>query len=396
MNDNWLEIIDIYNSVTFDKLGIAERLEKIQEWFRILGWRKSNGSMIIDLVVDEDISVPLVLSSSTSGDIIKSFLCVFVDDHDDSCAHISRIEKALSYLECKYALSFGKDISLYVKLEDSTVLNVGRIPFSAYDRNGAKLFDTLSAKNFSYIKLSQLFNQQLMLNKRDVHEKIEKAIEAAAANQELIKQYIVNLLLERGFNNQDIEEVVSHINFMLVTNAEDDKHYSDSSCTGISSVTTHDYTRFSFDGINYYNKRIFVLRLIQKYVEDHPYVTLPQLEEQFPSKIISKQRGVVRPLDMVQAWVAKDPSIRGRFFMQPENIITLCDGTKIVVHNQWGTTHFPSFLQIAKRLYDVTSDKPYRHKCSEMVSSISENPSDSTHEIKISPASLTNFYSKKK
>ena len=50
-----------------------------------------------------------------------------------------------------------------------------------------------------------------------------------------------------------------------------------------------------------------------------------------------------------------DLGLKKRYFLKPDEVILLADGTKIVVNNQWGTL-FPRFLEAAKKLYQVTND----------------------------------------
>ena len=91
-------------------------------------------------------------------------------------------------------------------------------------------------------------------------------------------------------------------------------------------------------------------------------------------------------------WIEENPDLMKRYCMKDDEIITLHDGEQIVVYNQWGT-RFPFFLNIAKKLYPITSDKPYSIDCKEydyVDSSIDDNTvSDSG--ITISESSLKTF-----
>ena len=99
--------------------------------------------------------------------------------------------------------------------------------------------------------------------------------------------------------------------------------------------------------------------LIKQYVVDNPDITIEDLERIFPSEIISKNRGVVRPLETVREWIKENPDVETRYCMKEDEIISLKNGMKVVVHNQWGTKHFPAFLQIAKTIYNIRSNQPY-------------------------------------
>ena len=80
-----------------------------------------------------------------------------------------------------------------------------------------------------------------------------------------------------------------------------------------------------------------------------------ELEKIFPSNLHSKALGVIRTLIEVQEKIKSHPDLKKRYFLKPDEVILLADGTKIVVNNQWGTL-FPRFLEAAKKLYQVTND----------------------------------------
>lgn len=118
-------------------------------------------------------------------------------------------------------------------------------------------------------------------------------------------------------------------------------------------VSHRDNTKYSLNGGLPLKKRRFVLATIKKYVEDHPESTFNDLENRFPSSLSNNSlNGVVRRYYDIEKRAEKNPDLLNRFMMKPDEIITLRDGTKIVVYNQWGS-HFSDFLKVAKQLYEV-------------------------------------------
>lgn len=106
-----------------------------------------------------------------------------------------------------------------------------------------------------------------------------------------------------------------------------------------------DRTMYSINGGEPLNKRRFVLEVVKMYVQEHPNVSLMELELRFPSSIHrSKANGVVRRYDDVMRRVADHPNLAIRFFLNPEDLIQLSDGTKVTVHNQWGGEEFDNFF----------------------------------------------------
>ena len=52
------------------------------------------------------------------------------------------------------------------------------------------------------------------------------------------------------------------------------------------------------------------------------------------------------------ARLADQPDLRNRFFLEDDEVLTLSDGTKVVVYNQWGE-NFDKFLAVARELHNV-------------------------------------------
>lgn len=114
-----------------------------------------------------------------------------------------------------------------------------------------------------------------------------------------------------------------------------------------------DRTKYSIDGGKPLNKRRFVLAVVKEYVKSHPDSKFEELEGRFPSSLShSATNGVVRKYDEIRARIEQSPDLLKRFFLDPEDIIRLSDGTKVVVYNQWGNS-FANFLAVAKELHRV-------------------------------------------
>ena len=119
------------------------------------------------------------------------------------------------------------------------------------------------------------------------------------------------------------------------------------------SVSTRYTSRYSIDGGEPLKKRRFVLAVVRKYVEGHPGITYEQLKERFPDSLSgSPLHGVFRPYEDIQQKLQNQPDLVKRFFLEPEDLITLSDGTRLTVYNQWGQ-HFTNFLEVAQQLHEV-------------------------------------------
>lgn len=391
LNENWLEMVDSYNYTPFPKLRRQEALEKAASWFRMLGWKKSNGTMKL-FIDDDDINfAKLVLSYILDNGNAKPFLDVVISTKDIvNCIDVAN--QAMSLSDSTLCLVISNKIELICKSDtQSEPIFAGSIHFEPNDLNGSKLSSLLNYDEFNFESLTAFFNELINLNNRLLQ--LKNDIFSIHLDQDLFRSFLKDALLQMGYNESDIDSELTKVKFQLIS--VDEQKQTTLTHHDVETFVTkssHDNTKFSFDGINFYNKRTFVLKLIQRYVKDHPMVTLDELENQFPSNIISKKRGVVRSKSIVMKWIEENPDLMKRYCMKDDEIITLHDGEQIVVYNQWGT-RFPFFLNIAKKLYPITSDKPYSIDCKEydyVDSSIDDNTvSDSG--ITISESSLKTF-----
>ena len=151
---------------------------------------------------------------------------------------------------------------------------------------------------------------------------------------------------------------------------------------------SRDRTKYSFEGGELLSKRRFVLEVIKYYVRCHPQITYESLIRVFPATLHSnKSNGVIKRYNDVAKQVALNPDVRNRFFMKDNEVITLSNGMKVVVHNQWGDD-FGKFLKVAESLYTVkSSDESYVQKvssASNMVDGIPlANPIESKEDKRI-------------
>ncbi len=83
-----------------------------------------------------------------------------------------------------------------------------------------------------------------------------------------------------------------------------------------------------------------------------------EVEEERPIILIGggngPLHGVFQPLELIEKKILKQPDLKKRFMLGPDEIITLSDGIQITIYNQWGT-NFDGFLRVAQRLFEVKS-----------------------------------------
>jgi len=113
-----------------------------------------------------------------------------------------------------------------------------------------------------------------------------------------------------------------------------------------------DYSKFKFRGGNGLPKNRFVLAVVQDFVGSHKELGFSDLKKEFPNEL----QGTAVFVTKKEAEQIRDSSSSQikRHFLNPEELMTLRDGTVIAVSNQWGVgsnPNFPEFLKKAKQLY---------------------------------------------
>lgn len=103
---------------------------------------------------------------------------------------------------------------------------------------------------------------------------------------------------------------------------------------------TRDKTKYIIDGRTCLKNRL-VLEVVKKYVAEHPGITFDELRDVFYDKL-QGSFGVVR----MKSDIEQQKQIR--YFYKDEDTITLDDGTKVAVSNQWGKDNIKAFVILAK------------------------------------------------
>lgn len=321
------------------------------------------------------------------SEIRKALMPIRLNDLD------AILETDMDKLGCNIGMTVGKTIKLFyksVKL-DKTIC-VCDIAVDSADSYGAKLFLLLTDKGF----VSSSVN--------DFIEGLYNHINPNDLLHEIIKPYILNpgikfkwLLRKefasKGFEKEDVLDFLKDLDIKVSYKGEN--YPKQEANIENVSTTSRDTTKFSIDGKLYLSKRNFVLHVVKQYVHDHPDITYAELNNVFRADIISKERGIVRPLKTVKEWIKSKPDLKKRYCMNDDEIITLSNNEQIVVYNQWGKNTFPGFLSLIEKFYKVQSDREYSEyplsTHTDIVSESNEAKEQYSKGINISFGSLQKF-----
>lgn len=389
-NDNWLEMVETLKPLADQRAQYCIFYNAVVNSLRFLGWKKSKGTIVTFPSTDPSIIEGIIILNKESDNnqipVVPIDLCKSYSDEQKTAL----LFKTMEEFSCNMGLLFSDKIDLYY-MEDSSDLTpvcICSVSYEDNDVNGSIICNLLTYSAYDYKYFEQFCKTEY--EKIPINSNLSKRLQKLASDSALLTEIVKNYFISEGFDEVAIDEELSGISLKL--KIKDSVGGPETIENTNKTKSSHDTTKFSFDGgARFYKKRYFVLEIIRQFVKDHPNSTIDDLEAVFPSEIKSKKRGIVRPLSLVQEWVKENPDVETRFFMQPENVITLSDGMKVVVHNQWGDS-FPKFLTIAKKLYNVISDRPYQgvDTCAADVDEPEEK-----FGIKISADSFSKFKSKK-
>lgn len=356
MNDNWLEIIEILTSASQmgDNLSLKTA---VKTCLRMLGWKAINNSMIVDYNTPSGAIIDIVIGNKWGGEY-RVALPIFINITSD--ISIENIKSLSLEVGCGWALVVGKALDLYYKSNKSEeFVCIENINYEQDSKSGIELANILHSNNFDQDKLGSFFLN--IYNESIPKIRLKALLNSIINDKGKAKEVLKTYLGLEGFEGEWVDKEINDINVDVYNTSN---MVSESTSQSISKYSLnrikdgHDRTKFSVNGGPLLSKRSFVHSVVCLYVKDHPKATFKDLEIQFPSSIISKKRGVVRPYELVKKWAKETGNdILTRYCTKEDEIIRLDDGMEIVVNNQWGTINFPKFLAIAKQLYIVSSSE---------------------------------------
>lgn len=107
-----------------------------------------------------------------------------------------------------------------------------------------------------------------------------------------------------------------------------------------------DLTKFKYNG-EVYNKGRFILAVIKDIIGNKNY-TIDQLQDMFP-KVLNGMYEVVAPLRDAK----KVSTTNRRYFINNEDIITLKNGDRIAITNQWTSVSTHNICVVFKKVYKI-------------------------------------------
>ena len=379
MNENWSEIVEILKNSLDDNYSKSELIFAVENCFRILGWRKANGSLVKKYSLSNSSTIDIVLSKYNKECAQFELIPVFVEE-DGLNIKIETIDSVMKELLSDAALSFGKRIIFFYHNPQNMICKK-EISLEQEDIDGIQMSDLFLYQRFNKSLVQEYITS--LNEKNDPLVKLRLDIRRLMDDKMIVKSIFSDFLEHLGHDRAIIEEEMHNFEISILSNPSNTRNLIN------PSQNTKDTTRYSFNGSPFYPKKRFVLAVVKQYVNDHPDITYDELERIFPSEMISKKRGVIRPLSVVQEWIQNNPDLSSRFFLETEELITLSDGLQYTIYNQWALKQFNKFLEVARYIYVVNSDKNIKEEKEYITEQLCESV------LHISKESLESFVKKK-
>lgn len=392
MYDNWSEIIEIMKPVLGFNRSRTEIKMALGSCLRTLGWRTSTGSMKSDYKEGSGETIDIVLGNKKEDGGFHAALPILICSDESVNDIIDKTTKVMNGINANIAIVVGKSFDLFFSNTDANkAVQVGQICFDLDNEEGIKFFSLLLARDFNESNLVAYFDS--LFKSKLPSMKLAAIINELIADKTKTEEVLRLYLGFEGFEGEIVDKALQNVGIDIYYKSskvsEPEPEQSEKPSNQIVKVG-HDNTRFSLNGGAFLPKRNFVHSVVAQYIKDNPRVTLDELETRFPSELASKVRGVVRTFAQVKEWARQNgPDILTRYCTKENEILSLYDGTEIVVNSQWGSKNFPRFLALAKKIYNVTSDAPYEGiECSVNENKANTNGSTRAKNFKFSMAGI--------
>ncbi|HME56114.1 MAG TPA: hypothetical protein VKM55_28180 [Candidatus Lokiarchaeia archaeon] len=86
------------------------------------------------------------------------------------------------------------------------------------------------------------------------------------------------------------------------------------------------------------------MAVIKHYVTKHPGITLDELKEAFPQKLVKGSRLIFMKPELVED--------KKRYFTKSDDLFYLKDGVYALTTQSWGSTNFEKFLDYVRTNFD--------------------------------------------
>lgn len=284
-----------------------------------LGWHKEQ--------IIEQLSLQLGSIERLVPDIIvkkDSRNCFVIEvkrpGHVKTQKNIDQLISYMKQIETPVGIYWGDELEVYYKNigDGSQPILLMSLQFKISDTYGEDFVSLFSEPTFSIENIYKFKKKQedKLVFETNV-QRLLKEVLIPDFQKELI-EVLKNYLIEKGEEREVVENVLDQINISILTSSRSDINEKDiiDVLPLISPSNDGGFRR------NRGSTQRYAYNLIKQIIEKNLHLSFNQLYAIF------NKRNHIEDLTQV-----KD---KKRWFMNKEDIITLADGTKVVISNQWG------------------------------------------------------------
>lgn len=163
MNENWFEIVEILRNTLDSNYSKAEFVSAVENCFRVLGWRKTNGSLIKNYNLPNGSNVDIVLSKTYGGNVQSDYIPVFIQCGEFQYNETDNVSFAMDELLTEAAISFGSCIKFFYRNNQDIILSK-EILLEESNHEGIQISDLLL---FQHFKKSLVHDYITSLNEKN-------------------------------------------------------------------------------------------------------------------------------------------------------------------------------------------------------------------------------------
>lgn len=234
------------------------------------------------------------------------------------------IEQLLSYmkqLETPVGIYWGDEVEVYWKTigDGSALLRLLSLNFNVFCEDGETFVYLFSKENYS-LDAIRAFKEECEAKKKfdsEVNDLLEEV--TTSEFQEKVISLISDYFLHRGLDKDVVKMVMSKVLLRISDKHEEEATDRASLIHGLPMENTYQSRSKRSVGA-----RPFAYNLMRQIIEKNRNLSFRDLYSLF------KKRNYVEEIATI------DEKRMGRWFMLPDEIMTLSDGTKVAISNQWG------------------------------------------------------------
>ncbi len=338
MKETWQEIVSDLSEFLENNSKESEYQKAIENCLKILGWKKSNNTIIPQYHLHIGSVKPLRIDIVLCKNEIP-ILPIEIKRPNSICkTKDKQITSYMRQLKSNIGLYIGENIQFYYDASDDSnkeAISVFKVEFSNDDENGIELCDLLSYDNCTKEKLEEFCKKcyERMIATNNLKQHLADFL--SSINQENnIKSLIREKFEAEGFKKEEIEKELENFNFNIYRKQEETHTEPPKTTTNKKRTTKRDNSMYLFNG-EYYCMGRFALEVIRYFVKKNPKITFSELEKFIPEELQNRTNGIIERLEDVKARKFGSKDTGKRYFMEEDEIIHLFDGTQVVVYTQW-------------------------------------------------------------